>query len=45
MTRIHAPPHLHAHPHARRALAHVAARSTGKAIDPSPAGHRRRPAS
>ncbi|MFJ2932741.1 DUF3626 domain-containing protein [Streptomyces sp. NPDC087219] len=35
MTRIHAAAHLHAHPHARRALAHVAARSTGEAIDPA----------
>ncbi|MFF5922344.1 DUF3626 domain-containing protein [Streptomyces flavochromogenes] len=33
MTRIHAAAHTHAH--ARRALAHVAARSTGEPIDPA----------
>ncbi|MET7754389.1 DUF3626 domain-containing protein [Streptomyces sp. NPDC005389] len=40
MTRIHAEGHTrtqthHAHAHARRALAYVAARSTGEAIDPA----------
>ncbi|MCX4986296.1 DUF3626 domain-containing protein [Streptomyces sp. NBC_00572] len=37
MTQSHATahPHPHPHPHARRALAHVAARSTGEAIDPA----------
>ncbi|MCX5231769.1 DUF3626 domain-containing protein [Streptomyces sp. NPDC006553] len=35
MTRIHAEGHPHTHAYARRALAHVAARSAGEAIDPA----------